>query len=213
MKTTFIYTLNCPKSGDVRYVGKSNNPKTRFSKHIQMAGNNHDKNNWVRCLKSEELKPILSIIDEVLICDWKDKEKFYISKFRKLGCKLFNTSIGGEGSDSGNQTSFKMGNGSKNIVCLLSSGLYHKTFESGKKAAEYIGKHNISSALKGVTKKAGGYIWIYEDKYKNMTSDELDIFVENSNDNRSKYNGVKTRFKSGEEPWNKGIKNLKRNRK
>jgi hypothetical protein len=213
MKTTFIYTLHCPKSGDVKYVGKSNNPKTRLSKHIQLSGNNYDKNKWIIDLKSLNLKPILLIIDEVFMCDWKIKEKFYISKFRELGCDLFNTSIGGKGMDSGNQTSFKPGNGSKRIVCLLGNGVYHETFESSKKAAEYIDKHNISSALNGVTKKAGGYIWIYEDRYKNMSDDELRTFIENSNNNKSKFNGKKTRFKLGVSPWNKGLKNLTRNRK
>lgn len=168
-----------------------------------MAGNNHDKNKWINDLKFIKLKPILSIIDEVLMCDWKDKEKFYISKFRKLGCNLFNTSMGGEGSDSGNQTSFKPGNGSKRIVCLMCDGSYHKTFESTIKAAGYIGKHNISSVLKGVTKKAGGYIWIYEDRYRIMSIVDIRKFVENSNDNRSRLNGEESRFKKGNDAWNK----------
>lgn len=34
LETTNIYTLSCPISGLVRYVGKSNNPKQRFSRHI-----------------------------------------------------------------------------------------------------------------------------------------------------------------------------------
>ncbi len=207
--TTFIYTLQCPKSGDVRYVGKSNKPKDRFYKHIQMADNNHHKNKWINDLKLEKLTPILSILDEVLISEWKDREKFYISKFRELGCDLFNTSIGGEGLDFGNQTSFKPGNGSKKIVCLLSDGTYHKTFDSGKESAEYVNKHNISSVLKGVTKKAGGYIWVYEDIYNQMSENELNDFVANANNNLSSLNGINNRFKKNEKSWNTGLIGIK----
>lgn len=201
--TTFIYSLSCPISGDVRYIGKSNNPKLRFYKHLQMLDNNKDKNFWIKELLSDESKPILTIVEEVLISEWKDKEKLYIGKFRELGCDLLNSSIGGEGLDFGNKTSFKPGEGSKKITCLLSDGSYHKTFDSAKDAASYIGKHNISSALKGVTKKAGGYIWIYEDKFIKMTKDELSIFIENANNNKSSLNGTKSRFSKGHNTWNK----------
>lgn len=201
--TTFIYSLSCPISGDVRYIGKSNNPKERFSKHMQMIDNNKHKNFWISSLLSEGLKPILTTVEEVLISEWKDKEKLYIGKFRELGCELFNTSIGGEGLDYGNQTSFKPGNGNKKIVCLLTDGSYHKTFDSTKESAKYIGKHNISSALKGVTKKAGGYIWIYEDRYKKMSKKELIEFVENANYNKSKDNLNEGSFKKGHNTWNK----------
>jgi len=202
-KTTFIYTLSCPKSGDVMYVGKSNDPKSRFYKHKQVSGNNTTKNNWIRSLISENLSPVLTIIDEVLITDWKRMEKFYISKFRELGCELSNSSSGGDGMSFGNQTSFD-GKHARKVIALDKSGIYHKEFNSAKEAASYINKHNISSALKGVTKKAGGYIWIYEDVYKNLSEVDLRRIVENANRNLSKDNGKKTMFRKGQKSWNKG---------
>lgn len=201
-KTTFIYTLSCPKSGDIMYVGKSNDPKSRFYKHKQVKGST-TKNNWISKLKSENLSPILTIIDEVLIKDWKRMEKFYISKFRKLGCELTNSSSGGDGMSFGNQTSFD-GQHAKKVIAIDKFGSYHKEFNSAKEAAAYINKHNISSALKGLTKKAGGYIWIYKDVYKNLSQEDLHKIVENANRNLSKGNGEKTRFKKNQNSWNKG---------
>lgn len=201
--TTFIYSLSCPISGDVRYIGKSNNPNVRLSDHKKRKDNNTEKNLWISNLLKDKKSPILTILDEVSIVNWSEKEKFYISKFRDLGCDLLNTSIGGEGLDFGNQTSFKIGDGSKRIICLLGDGTYHKTFDSGKDAASYIGKHNISSALKGVTKKAGGYIWIYEDIFIKMTEDDISKFIKNANDNKSSLNGSKSKFKKGHNTWNK----------
>lgn len=205
MRNTFIYILICPITNDIKYVGKSNNPKLRFYKHLQMVDRNHNKNKWILYLKSKKLNPILSIIDEVLVSEWKDKEKFYISKYREMGFELFNTSIGGEGLDFGNQTSFKPGDGSKKVVCLYTDGTYKETFNSTHDAAKHIGKHNISSALKGVTKKAGGYIWIYEYKYNKMSIEEISSFVQNCNHNKTKDKCIYNRgsFKKGHKTWNK----------
>jgi len=202
--TTFIYILSCPKSGDVMYVGKSNDPKGRFSKHKRMMDNNKLKNLWIGELKTENLTPVLTIIDEVSISNWSNMEKFYISKFRGIGCKLFNTSIGGEGLDYGNQTSFN-GRNARKVVSLTKDGTHHKTFDSAKEAAASIGKNNISSALNGVTKKAGGYIWIYEEIYKNLSKSKILKIVENANNNLSRYNGSETKFTKNQKPWNDGL--------
>ena len=72
---TYIYTLSCPETGNIRYVGKSNDPKSRFRKHLKMVDNNQLKNHWISKLISNDLIPILTIIDEVDINEWKEKEK------------------------------------------------------------------------------------------------------------------------------------------
>lgn len=205
---TYIYTLSCPETGDVRYVGKSNDPKSRFRKHLKMVDNNQLKNHWISKLISNDLIPILTIIDEVDINQWKEKEKFYISKYRTLGFDLFNTSCGGDGLTFGNKTSFD-GSHAVKVVCLNIDGTLNRVFDSAKEAASYIGKHNISSALKGVTKKAGGYIWLYESVYVSLSTEDIKKLIKEKNNNQSKYNGFKTRFKKGTSTWNKGLKGIK----
>lgn len=110
MKTTFIYVLKCPLSGEVRYVGKTNNPTRRYYGHLN---NSRDKNtykrNWINSLKRSCLKPIFEIVDEVDVKEWKMKEKCYIKYYRNKGCRLVNYTDGGDGLGFGNQTSFKKG--------------------------------------------------------------------------------------------------------
>lgn len=116
MRTTFIYALCCPCSGEIRYIGKANRPKERLKAHLwsgKRAQSSH-KRNWIDKLKSKDLRPVLLVLEEVIITNWNEKEKYYIKYYKDLGCKLTNTCIGGEGLTFGNQTSFKKGNISYN---------------------------------------------------------------------------------------------------
>ena len=110
MKTTFIYVLKCPLSGEVRYVGKTNNPQERYREHMNIAhGEGTYRYNWVMSLRKKNLRPILEIIKEVSVDEWKYWEKYFIKYYINIGCKLVNYGKGGEGLGFGNQTSFKSG--------------------------------------------------------------------------------------------------------
>lgn len=71
-----IYTLSDPYTSAVRYVGRTNNPKKRFEKHLYDAswyanwyegelvfGN--AKSRWIRELKREGLRPVMTVVEEV----------------------------------------------------------------------------------------------------------------------------------------------------
>lgn len=106
---TFIYTLICPETDIVRYIGKSNNPKRRYHAHMRIdkTACSH-KINWVQSLLKRGLKPKLEIIKKVPMDEWKEWERYYINIYRDKG-KLTNCKDGGEGSSRGNKTSFKKG--------------------------------------------------------------------------------------------------------
>lgn len=112
---TFIYILRCPKSGEIRYVGKSNDPKKRVYAHARKdkTASTH-KINWIQSLKRDGLQPKLEIIEEVDVQEWKEREKYWIKYYKENGAKLTNYCAGGEGLSFGNQTSFKKGNVSHN---------------------------------------------------------------------------------------------------
>jgi len=115
MKYTYIYALKCPVSGDIRYIGKSNEPQRRYYAHMRTdkAASSH-KINWIQKLLREGLKPELVILEKVLISDWKSKERSYINEYREK-YNLTNYTDGGEGlCFRGNQTSFKKGQKSWN---------------------------------------------------------------------------------------------------
>jgi group I intron endonuclease len=95
---SYIYGLVDPRTGIVRYVGSSVNVEDRFKAHMKLWNlkEKTHKNNWIKNLLSEELKPIVVILEEVIFEEWREKEKFWISFFGRDN--LTNGSDGGDGS-------------------------------------------------------------------------------------------------------------------
>jgi group I intron endonuclease len=101
---TFIYTLSCPITNEIKYIGKSDNPKKRLTKHLSEKKSTL-KNNWIKSLKKNGLKPKMEILDEVLKEEWKFWEIYWIEQFKVWGFYLKNSTIGGEGGDIFNSLS------------------------------------------------------------------------------------------------------------
>lgn len=111
MKKTYIYALIDPRNNQVRYIGKSNNPKTRYRNHYNPSRDkNTHKRNWINELRNNELKPELLIIDEVDMSNWQYWENFYIYLYKFYGFELVNYTDGGDGATFGNKGSWKKGN-------------------------------------------------------------------------------------------------------
>jgi hypothetical protein len=97
MKTTFIYSLS-DDFNNIRYIGKSNNPKKRFYYHLKCCNRtNTHNNNWIKSLLKMNKLPILSIVDEVPVDNWQFWEIYWISKLKNEGHNLTNISTGGNG--------------------------------------------------------------------------------------------------------------------
>jgi hypothetical protein len=97
--TVFIYGLIDTRTGQLRYVGKSVNPRRRLEKHLRESRNgprNH-RECWLKGLQEAGFLPELFIIEEVLAAEWIEAEQFWIAYFRFLGCDLVNATIGGDG--------------------------------------------------------------------------------------------------------------------
>ena len=92
VEVTFLYALVDPFTGEIRYVGKSNRPKKRYTAHLRDKSKTH-KANWIRSLLGFGAKPILKILKRVEYSQWQDKEKQYIKMFSNLT----NFTEGGEG--------------------------------------------------------------------------------------------------------------------
>lgn len=90
---TFIYGLYSSDS-KIRYIGKSDDPKKRLRRHLQQVNDSKThKNSWIKKQLSENKEIKYLIIEEVSIDNWKEREKYWISKFDNLT----NTSSGGLG--------------------------------------------------------------------------------------------------------------------
>lgn len=102
VETTFIYALNCPETGECRYVGKANNPRERFTRHLSEAKKkNYHVSNWIKSLTVRGLQPLLEILDEVPNDAWKSWERAWIKISREIGMSLTNGTDGGTGFGSG----------------------------------------------------------------------------------------------------------------
>ena len=206
--TTFIYGLYCPITNELRYIGKSNDVKSRLNSHRKNSKKLiSEKDIWINSLIINGQSPLLRVIEEVKIEDWKCKEKFYIKYFLDNGCRLLNQCGGGNGMNFGNKTSFK-GKPFVKVTCLDRDGNHIKTFDSIKDATEFNGKR-IYNILIGKRKSSGGYLWLFTKEYERMSASEIKIFIDNCNNNKSKMNGVNTRFKKGNKSHNiKSVKQL-----
>jgi hypothetical protein len=96
---TYIYSLSCPFTNDIRYIGKSNNPKNRFNRHIKNAkdGKTFHCPTWIRSILKLNNIPILNIIEKCAIENWKEKETYWISFYLNKGYDLTNCKNGGDG--------------------------------------------------------------------------------------------------------------------
>ena len=138
-RITYIYGLyEVGKEDDIRYVGKSDNPKKRFYNHTRQMKyeKNKYKNNWINSVYNRNSKIEMVILEIVDYNIWQEKEIHWISEMKKNGNKLTNLTTGGDGS-SGYLT-------------------YNISYDECKK---YLFENeNIKS-------KSGFYNWIKSDKY------------------------------------------------
>lgn len=151
----YIYTLEDPRTQEVRYVGKTKNPKGRFHNHCNKLHNERShKRNWINSLKVLGLRPKMRIIEEVEQNEWHFWEKYWIEQFKQWGFNLVNHTLGGDGLTTSNQTSFKKGNipWNKDIIkerlCPECSQLFKPTYNNSKQiycSYKCAGKSRISN--------------------------------------------------------------------
>ena len=156
-KTTFIYGLECPTTKKIRYVGKADDIKRRLRQHIYQSKNTEGKKNqWIKSLLKENLKPNIKVLSEVPYDEWGHWEDFWIKKMKFEGSDLLNKMDGGHG----------YGKHSKETIEKISNSLKGKNNPMygvpnpnkvkgktlievyGKERAEEIGE-NISKSKKG----------------------------------------------------------------
>ena len=97
----FIYTLSNPETNEVRYVGKTKNPKDRLKRHLQRSyldkyEKNTHKSRWIKTLLKNNQLPIMEILDSGDEENINQLEIYWISQMRQWGFDLTNLSIGGE---------------------------------------------------------------------------------------------------------------------
>ncbi len=144
VKINYIYILLEP-TGEVRYVGKSVNPKERYRKHLNEAKKRKFityKNNWIYSLLNKGLKPKMEIIDQI-DGEWEWLEQYWVSQMKAWGFNLVNNTEGGE-----NPPAWKEGqNHSDEFIQKLSVNM---KINNPSKNMDDKWRKNISKSMKGV---------------------------------------------------------------
>lgn len=96
MKEIFIYGLKDPLTNDIRYVGKTIGLNRRYNAHIANSKIRKVHSSlWIKSLMNKGVKPELVLIETVNEENWIEREKYWISFYRKL-YDLTNITDGGE---------------------------------------------------------------------------------------------------------------------
>lgn len=97
----YIYALSDPRSGSIRYIGKTKNIRTRLAAHVSKAKAHHVDHHcarWIRGLLAENVTPRLSVLSELPPgADWQSAEAEAIATYRAMGHDLTNLTGGGDG--------------------------------------------------------------------------------------------------------------------
>lgn len=99
MKTVSIYRLIDPFTGQVRYIGKATDMKSRLQGHLSLAKMDAKTlcKRWIRSVVRKGGKPVMEEIEVVAEADWQAREAYWIAFYRAAGARLCNHTDGGEG--------------------------------------------------------------------------------------------------------------------
>jgi len=93
MKIIYIYGLyEVGKEDKIRYVGKTNNPKTRIYTHLKRTNVNQEKVKWIQNVLNNGFEIKMNILEECTEHNWREREIYWISRFENL----FNKRAGGQ---------------------------------------------------------------------------------------------------------------------
>ena len=175
-KNYLFYTLTSTDEPDlVQYVGTTQNTlKRRFQGHKGKArGKNRSQpvHHWMYKKYEQGFDIICTQIDECSPQEWEEREKYWISYYRKINPGLLNLQKGGAGVvtkemrtiDGMERTRLAS---IKPVAAYTDTGELVKEFESVTEASKYVhrSKTAIVDALKGKTTHCAGYVWKYLDK-------------------------------------------------
>lgn len=95
-KRTAIYALCDPISGEIRYIGKANDPAKRFASHL------HDSKrrktpvyDWINKLNMQNAVPTMQVLASS-VGDWRELEPLLIKQYLDDGARLLNLAKGGD---------------------------------------------------------------------------------------------------------------------
>ena len=168
MKSFIIYGLVDPRTGQLRYIGKSSSgmkrPRRHFYEDARLLPHLH-VSRWIRQLQSQGLTYQIVVFQELPDAEGlSEAEIGWIAYFRKVGCPLTNLTDGGDGMSGFRHTDAtraKMSEAAKNrgeayALNMSKVQMGHivspetaRKISLSKKALSDESRRNISNAQKG----------------------------------------------------------------
>lgn len=133
MEKVYIYGLVDPRTGEIRYVGKTNNLKLRYNGHNKTKWIRDKKTSWVVGLKQLGLNFKMIVLEETDTDGWSSAERWWVEHLRSNGYNLTNLNNGGYGKGS-------MGDSTKEKLRLANLGKPSKLL--GTKLSEEAKQNN-----------------------------------------------------------------------
>jgi predicted GIY-YIG superfamily endonuclease len=87
---TYIYALKDPRDNAIWYVGKSNDPRYRYHRHLFDKTSNRYKTQWMKDLLYSGHKPILMFLEKVESTFRLEAERHWIELGYRRGWPLTN---------------------------------------------------------------------------------------------------------------------------
>lgn len=87
-----IYRLRDPRTSEVRYIGVTCHPTSRYNAHLKTIGNGvQEKWEWIQELQAENCQPVMEIFESHQDRDMGYvRERYWITKYFEQGANLFN---------------------------------------------------------------------------------------------------------------------------
>lgn len=159
-----IYALVDPRTFELRYIGLSENLKSRRRQHSKPNSSTQGPHlmNWIQNLQKDNLKPEFLVLEYCSIKDLSENEVFWISYFKGLGCRLTNLTSGGEQFYHAKESKQKISNS------LLGHEVLPETREKLRQAALKQPKHIYTSEQKKALSEARKGMKFSEEHRKNI---------------------------------------------
>lgn len=160
----YIYALLDPITLDVRYIGKTINPKGRLKGHInETKYYDHYRSRWIRSLLKDNLEPIIKILKICPLSDFVKYESEFIKKYKSD--KLTNSDETGQGNVGRRKDIID--NASKKISKIVYQydldGNYINEYKSVREAGRVLNIYHsyISRCCNGEYKHTNEFIFSY----------------------------------------------------
>ena len=142
----YIYGLFDPRTKELKYIGKTKDTlKNRLQYHLYPVALKPItlKNNWLKSLLKQGLKPHITPLQETTEDRWQIDEQENIKHWKMMGCPLTNGTDGGEGL-----LNYKTSEETKRKISKALSGRPHSLEWNKKVSLSHIGKKVHSEVVR-----------------------------------------------------------------